>query len=459
MRGLNHHGTDSKFLRNSLVRSGALQSKGEAALSVLASSIFDRDEAIATLLGGDYMPGCTAEAFAYQNVRVRSLPHSSSRYRLTRNSAMSSTGSLTAHLKSPSIASKGNSRYDDSSLTPLVDEIDINRGDIPSGNLQLLTSKRLIASINLLEELCALDKVLSFHLFLASSEKAPERSEGGVGKKINEKNMRNQSTTSTRDHVKLTPYVLSMIFDEIAVNLPNPDMRRITPLKCLYVISNQSNTKGSNNTAAIDFGILIIELFQKDDVFLDFKISKLTKGCGQLSALLKIVVKSFFLTLKLCGVRAVKVKNDLSLSSISHNVNTFQRKIIESYMSTGRSMVLLNSRRDSNLALLMCELVETKMALGFQLVGKNNFSLPQFHRGNNGIIQNEESLPLDNESDQRNQTLVAHLHAVSSTSPTGMEIESLLQCELTFLSNIKVTLIFARMMNYCLIITYHMFFC
>ena len=124
--------------------------------------------------------------------------------------------------------------------------------------------------------------------------------------------MRNQSTTSTRDHVKLTPYVLSMIFDEIAVNLPNPDMRRITPLKCLYVISNQSNTKGSNNTSAIDFGILIIELFQKDDVFLDFKISKLTKGCGQLSALLKIVVKSFFLTLKLCGVRAVKVKNDLT---------------------------------------------------------------------------------------------------------------------------------------------------
>ena len=431
MKGLRHHGADSKFLRNSSVHTGPLQSKGETALSVLASSIFDRDEAIATLLGGDYMPGCTAEAFAYQNIRVRSLPHSSSRYRLTRNVAMSSTGSLTAHLKSPSIASKGNSRYDESSLTPLIDEIDMNRGDIPSGNLQLLTSKRLIGSINLLEELCSLDKVLLFHLFLASSEKAPERSESGVGKQINEKTMRNQSTNSTRDHVKLTPYVLSMIFDEIAVNLPNPDMRRITPLKCLYVISNQGSTKGTNNTAAaaIDYGILVIELFQKDEVFLDFKISKLTKGCGQLSALLKIVVKSFFLTLKLCGVRAMKVKNDLSLSSISHNTNIFQKKIIESYLSTGRSMVLLDSRRDSNLLLLMNELVETKMSLGFQLVGKNNFSSPNYNRRNNGFLQNEESLSLYDENDHRNQTLVAHLHAVSSTSPTGMEMETLLQCK------------------------------
>ena len=421
MKGLRHHGADSKFLRNSSAHNGSLQSKGVTALSVLASSIFDRDEAIATLLGGDYMPGRTAEAFAYQNIRVRSLPHSSSRYRLTRNAAMSSTGSLTAHLKSPSIASKGNSRYDESSLTPLIDEIDMNRGDIPSGNLQLLTSKRLIGSINLLEELCSLDKVLSFHLFLASSEK---------GKQIDEKTMRNQSTNSTRDHVKLTPYVLSMIFDEIAVNLPNPDMRRITPLKCLYVISNQGNTKETNNNAAaIDYGILVIELFQKDEVFLDFKISKLTKGCGQLSALLKIVVKSFFLTLKLCGVRAMKVKNDLSLSSISHNTNIFQKKIIESYLSTGRSMVLLDSRRDSNLLLLMNELVETKMSLGFQLVGKNNFSSRSYNKRNNSVLQNEEFLSLDDEDDQRNQTLVAHLHAVSSTSPTGMEMESLLQCE------------------------------
>ena len=221
-----------------------------------------------------------------------------------------------------------------------------------------------------------------------------------------------------------------MIFDEIAVNLPNPDMRRITPLKCLYVISNQGNTKETNNNAAaIDYGILVIELFQKDEVFLDFKISKLTKGCGQLSALLKIVVKSFFLTLKLCGVRAMKVKNDLSLSSISHNTNIFQKKIIESYLSTGRSMVLLDSRRDSNLLLLMNELVETKMSLGFQLVGKNNFSSRSYNKRNNSVLQNEEFLSLDDEDDQRNQTLVAHLHAVSSTSPTGMEMESLLQCE------------------------------
>ena len=428
LRGLHHQGDDyCKFRRNSQVYGMAMPCKGEVTLSVLATSIFDRDEAIAALLGGDYMPGSLADALANQDIRVRSVPLSSSRYRLTRTAAMSSTGSLTTYLRSPSTTSKANSRYDDSTLSPLVDEIDSKDSENPLGNLQWLTSKRLIGSMELLEELCALDKVLLFHLFLASHEVSTERLRTVIGKKVKEKDKRNQAIDPTRDNAKLTPSILTMIFDDIAINLPNPDMRRITPLKCLYVINNQSSKKHNNSTASTDFGTLVVELFQKDEVFISLKISKLTKGCGQLSALLKIVVKSFFLTLKMCGLRAVKVKNDLSLSSISRTVSTFQRKIIESCISSARSMLLLNSKRDSNLLLLMSELVQTKTALGFQLLEGN--MKPLLQRGSNSVIKHDLSLNLDVYSDLNGRALVTHLCAVSSTSPSGIEMESLLQCK------------------------------
>jgi hypothetical protein len=162
---------------------------------------------------------------------------------------------------------------------------------------QWLTSKKLMTSIETLELLCSLDKVLLFNIFLSYDHTSTDTRQG------------NNSITKRKSPQKgkLSPHIMKTIFDGINSNLPNSDARRVTPTKWMYVLSNLSKNQANMSSVEVEFGVIIVELIQKDDVFLSFKISKLTKGCGQLSALLKIVVKSFFLTLKACGLRAVKV--------------------------------------------------------------------------------------------------------------------------------------------------------
>lgn len=165
-------------------------------------------------------------------------------------------------------------------------------------------------SLDILEDLCSLDKVLLFHLFLSYDHTSPsshftvlEKKQGGN----TTKQQQQQRKASNPPNKKLSPHVMKLIFDGISANLPNSDARKVTPSKWIFVLSNLNKTQAAVSTSEVDFGVIIVELIQKDDVFLSFKITKLTRGCGQLSALVKIVVKSFFLTLKACGLRAVKV--------------------------------------------------------------------------------------------------------------------------------------------------------
>jgi hypothetical protein len=431
MWGLNPQGQDQRPLKisvgdrdrdreGSTITSNININRGYRNILAMAESIAERDESIGALLGVDYMPGAASDTTPYQDVRIRSVPLSSSRYRLSRTNANPSSGSLQSHAKSPSVASKSTSRFDDHSASP-HDDGDAKKNLSPNGNLQWLTCKRISQNTVLLDELCALDKVLLFHIFLASydlpsdgmipkDEKSPE------GEKEREREGR-KPLAQTPSNI-LSSHVLKTIFDGIAMNLPNPDMRRITPFKCMYVISNKSKEEASLGMASVEFGVIVVELTQRDDVFLSFKISKLTKGCGQMSALVKIVVKTFFLTLKVCGLRAIKVKNDLSLSSLARTVSTFQRKMVEACMATARSLSALNCRKRSNLLLLMSEIVQSKVSLGFQLP----------RGGTIGGEIGQNSVGADNEGGME-QPMVSHLFAVSSRSPLGIEMEALLQCK------------------------------
>jgi hypothetical protein len=89
----------------------------------------------------------------------------------------------------------------------------------------------------------------------------------------------NSSNTKRKSPLKgkLSPHIMKLIFDGINSNLPNSDARRITPTKWIYVLSNLSKSQAHMSSIDVDFGIIIVELIQKDDVFLSLRISKLTK--------------------------------------------------------------------------------------------------------------------------------------------------------------------------------------
>ena len=392
--------------------------KGEKALLSIVESVASRDALTAALMGSDHMPGSVTEAVPYDDSRVRSLPISSSRYNLMlRSTALSSTNSLQSHVKSPMISSKSTSKFDDHASSP-HDDLD-KKSVPPRGKMTWLAAKQLAASMSLVDDLCALDKVVSFHLFLASYDSSDGLNDWKM--ETQEESEKTKKNTKQFERKKLTPQVLKSIFDGIASNLPNVDTKRVTPLKCIYVISNHSRSEisPSFSHSQVHFGVLIVELVQKEDLFLHFKISKITKGCGHLTALVKIVVKSFFLTLKACGIRAIKVKNDLSLSFLGRTVSTFQRKMVDACMSTATSKSILNCRKHSNLMLLMRELVQSKIHLGFQVP-----------KGITGIEKAEDEGRASHNFEP-DPALVVHLCAVSPRSPSGIEMESLLQCKYT----------------------------
>ena len=392
------------------------RSKGEKELITTADSVAELDQTVSLFLGGDYMPGSTADSAVLQDDRRRSVPLNSTRYRLSRTTAQSSSGNLQSHNRSPSIGSKGSGRFDDSNSNP-HDALDLVNKIPQKEELEWLTSRRLAPSILLLDQLCGLDKVISFHLFLASCDASIDCAVDGGLKTSAEREKR--MLINTAQSRKLTPSVLKSVFEGIALNLPNADMRRLSLLKCLYVLSSQSKSKASISSQQADFGVIIVELTQKDDIFLSFKISKLTRGCGQLSALVKIVVKSFFLSLKVCGLRAVKVKNDLSLSSLARTASTFQRKMIDVCLSNARSLSVLNIRKSSAFGILMDELVYSKLSLGFQIA----------RGGSVGVDRIEEHSDGGYSDVRADDALTTHLFAVSPRSPSGIEMEALLQCK------------------------------
>ena len=399
------------------------RSKGEKELVSTADSVAELDQAVSLFLGGDYMPGSMAESTVNQDTRKRPVPVNPTRYRLSRSTAQQSTGSLQSHNRSPSVGSKSSGRFDDNSSNT-HDDMDSANNLPQREELEWLTSRRLAPSILLLEQLSGLDKVISFHLFLAScdststSTSSLENIDGGMKTTAEREKILLISVAQSR---KLTHGVLKSVFEGIALNLPNADMRRLSLLKCLYVLSSQSKSKvsASANTQQVDFGVILVEIIQKDDIFLSFKISKLTRGCGQLSALVKIVVKSFFLSLKVCGLRAVKVKNDLSLSSLARTASTFQRKMVDVCLSNARSMSALHIRKSSAFSILMDELVYSKISLGFQIA----------RVGALGVDRVEEHSDVGYSDVRGDDALTTHLFAVSPRSPSGIEMEALLQCE------------------------------
>jgi hypothetical protein len=128
-------------------------------------------------------------------------------------------------------------------------------------------------SIDTLELLCSLDKVLVFNIFLSHDHIAS----GFIS--TDKRGQGNYSNTKRKSPIKgkLSPHIMKLIFDGISSNLPNSDARRITPTKWIYVLSNLSKSQAHMSSIEVDFGIIIVELIQKDDVFLSFRISKLTK--------------------------------------------------------------------------------------------------------------------------------------------------------------------------------------
>ena len=301
------------------------------------------------------------------------------------------------------------------------------------------TSKRLSLAIDVLEEVCALDKITTFHMFLCCDQTPatlPSTVLTAFASKPRRKDV--QGMGIQKGTSKLSPQTLKRIFEGIASNLPHPDSRRLSPSKCLYVISNMSREIGSLHPLAIDFGVVIVEIIQRDDAFLTIKVSKLAKCCGQLAALVKIVIKSFFLTIKASGLRAVKVKSDLSQFSLAPMMGSYQRRMVESCLSSAQSSSHFHVRHVANLRLLLRELVLSKIAVGFQLVGdavgevlampSSSTPVPSnsLLRGFNDCAANESSYPPS--SVEQQSSFVVHLFAVSPASPSGIDVEALLQC-------------------------------
>lgn len=396
------------------------RSKGEKELITTADSVAELDQTVSLFLGGDYMPGSTNDPVLIQDDRRQSVPLNSTRYRLSRTTAQSSSGNLQSHSRSPSIGSKGGGRFDDSNSNP-HDTMDLVNNIPQRAELEWLTSRILAPSILLLDQLCGLDKVISFHLFLASCDASIDNANAVDNGLKTSSEREKRMLINTAQSKKLTPSVLKSVFEGIALNLPNADMRRLSLLKCLYVLSSQSKSKASISSQQADFGVIIVELTQKDDIFLSFKISKLTKGCGQLSALVKIVVKSFFLSLKVCGLRAVKVKNDLSLSSLARTASTFQRKMIDICLSNARSLSVPNIRKSSAFGILMDELVYSKLSLGFQIARGGSVGVDRIEEHSDGGYSDVRA--------HSDDALTTHLFAVSPRSPSGIEMEALLQCK------------------------------
>jgi hypothetical protein len=108
------------------------------------------------------------------------------------------------------------------------------------------------------------------------------------------------------------------------------------------------------------------------------------------------------------------------------SVGIFQIKMIEACVSNARSMLQIHIKNPSHLQLLMHELLESKKSLGFQ-----------FSRGVDdsflSLLDKSVLIQDDNDSDfvfgTPASALVAYMYAVSTSSPSGIETESLIQCK------------------------------
>jgi hypothetical protein len=106
------------------------------------------------------------------------------------------------------------------------------------------------------------------------------------------------------------------------------------------------------------------------------------------------------------------------------SVSIFQMKMIEACVSNARSMLQINIKNPSHLPLLMHELLESKKSLGFQFSGgvDDSFILPS---DKSILIQDDNNSVFSTPA----ATLVAYMYAVSTSSPSGIETESLIQCK------------------------------
>ena len=404
----------------------------------------ERDKSLAALLGSDYMPGSTGlsealmEFVRSQNDLVSPLHGGTVNQSYQRYSAGGNTNRL--GLPSPS---RGRREQQEQPGGAGAEAVWPSRS--AAGLLHprpFPTSKRLSSAIDVLEDVCALDKITTFHMFLCCDQtpaRLPSTELPAFAPKPRRKDMQGMGTQKGTS--KLSPQTLKRIFEGIASNLPHPDSRRLSPSKCLYVISNMSREIGSLHPLAIDFGVVIVEIIQRDDAFLTIKVSKLAKCCGQLAALVKIVIKSFFLTIKASGLRAVKVKSDLSQFSLAPVMGSYQRRMVESCLSSAQSSSHFHVRHVANLRLLLRELVLSKIAVGFQLVGdavgevlavpSSSTTVPSNNllRGYNSSAASESLYPMS--SAEQQSSFVVHLFAVSPASPSGIDVEALLQCKIS----------------------------
>ena len=402
----------------------------------------ERDKSLAALLGSDYMPGSTGLSEALtdlmrsQNDLVSPLHGGTINQSYQRYSAGGNTNRL--GLPSPS-RGRRELQEQPGAGAEAVWPNGSAAGQLPR---QFPTSKRLSLAIDVLEEVCALDKITTFHMFLCCDQTPailPSTVLPSFAPKLRRKDMHGIGTQKGTS--KLSPQTLKRIFEGIASNLPHPDSRRLSPSKCLYVISNMSREIGSSHPLAIDFGVVIVEIIQRDDAFLTIKVSKLAKCCGQLAALVKIVIKSFFLTIKASGLRAVKVKSDLSQFSLTPVMGSYQRRMVESCLSSAQSSSHFHVRHIANLRLLLRELVLSKIAVGFQLVGDavgevltapssaTPVNSNNLLRGFNSNSASESSYPPS--ASEQQSSFVVHLFAVSPASPSGIDVEALLQCKIS----------------------------
>jgi hypothetical protein len=113
------------------------------------------------------------------------------------------------------------------------------------------------------------------------------------------------------------------------------------------------------------------------------------------------------------------------------SVGIFQMKMIEACVSNARSMLHINVKNPFHLQLLMHELLESKKSLGFQFTGGID---------DNFISPSDKSISIDdNDPDFVSvfgtpvSVLVAYMFAVSPSSPSGIETESLIQCKYSIL--------------------------
>ena len=294
------------------------------------------------------------------------------------------------------------------------------------------TARHLSAHLDVVEELCNLDGIHYMNLFTICDDK-----------------------------------FLSAVADtvhEVVKLLPNADFHQIKPLKWLLTVSSKDETSFYDiieNSYEYSFGLFVLEVTVRDDLFVKIQLSRLSRLSGNLSKLSRQICDAFFSSL---SKRINPNISELSLpilsrkesSSSSAPVQNQQQSFASSNdvsalpcIHTKRDLFSLTCSKSNKLAkyhinsmvrrarytapfefslnknvqqLLLCELVQAKRAIGL-------FSIASGYLDHERLSQNNVKNINDSAMNHQIYPSVCRLYGVCPLNSNGVSsLDSLIQC-------------------------------